>query len=87
MKYILYTSESEWDTSNSNMETHFSIPDGRGCERYAKIEQVGNKENDDYGKYIFPVCNDGSYICTDQFPSDELVDFNPLWNIPPVPPG
>ena len=82
MKFILYTTRSDWEASNSLMDTHFGIPDGRGCERYAEIKQVGNEENADYGKYIFPVCEIGSYICTDQFPSDEQVDFDPTWNLP-----
>lgn len=82
MKYILYSSSSTWQTSNSQMNTHFSLPDGRGCERYALISQVGNEENANYGKYIFPVCVIGNYACTDQFPSDQQVNFDPTWNIP-----
>lgn len=87
MKYILYSTNSDWTESNSDMNTHFGIPDGRGCLTYALISQVGNEENANYGKYIFPVCDKGSYSCTDQFPQEEQVVFDPTWNIYPPLPG
>ena len=82
MKFILYSGTSSWQTSNSAMNTLFGLPDGRGCERYAEISQVGNEENSNYGKYIFPVCVVGAYACTDQFPSNQQVNFDPTWNLP-----
>tara|TARA_R110000824_G_C14998218_1_gene655930 strand:+ start:420 stop:674 length:255 start_codon:yes stop_codon:yes gene_type:complete len=83
MKFILYSNRSDWQASNSEMNTYFSLPDGIGCERYAEIMQVGNEQSANYGKYIFPVCVNGDYACTDQFPSNEQVDFDPSWNLPP----
>jgi len=82
MKYILYSTIDEWNESNSDMNTHFGLPDSHGTERYAMIQHVENSKNADYGKYIFPVCDKGSFICTHLFPADEQVDFNPDWNPP-----
>ena len=73
MKYILYSTEDEWNESNSDMNTYFGLPDSHGTERYATVQQVENSKNSDYGKYI---------ICTNLFPADEQVDFNPDWNPP-----
>jgi len=84
MKYILYSTQAEWDESNENMNTHFALPNSE-TQRYAKISQVGNSKNADYGKYIFPVCDNGSFVCTNLFPANEQVDFNPSWNLPPDP--
>ena len=86
-KYRLYDTTSEWDSRNASLETHLGIPNGKGPLRYAEISQVGNPENDDYEKYIMPVCMDGTWKCDDQFDASNLVDFDPTWNLPPAPPG
>ena len=86
MKYILYSTEDEWNESNSDMNTHFGLPDSNGTARYATIQQVENSKNADYGKYIFPVCDVGDFICTNLFPADEQVDYNQGWPNPEQPP-
>ena len=86
-KYRLYDTPSEWASRNASLEIHLGIPNGKGTLRYAEISQVGNPENDDYEKYIMPVCMDGTWKCDDQFDASNLVDFDPTWNLPPLPPG
>ena len=86
-KYRLYDTTSEWNSRNASLETHLGIPNGAGTLRYADLLEVGNDENADYGKYIMPVCMNGTWKCDDQFVASNLVDFDPTWNLPPVPPG
>ena len=85
-KYKLYDTEAEWVTKNASLETILGIPDGHGTLRYAEILQVGNAENADFGKYIMPVCMDGTWKCDDEFTASDLVPFDPTWNLPPDPP-
>ena len=80
MKYRLYASQSGWTSRNNSLEAHLGIPDGKGTKSYAVIERVGNSENADYGKYIMPVCTEGTWKCDDQFNLSSLVDFDPTWN-------
>jgi len=82
MKYILYSTETAWNASNTAMNTLFGLPDGNGNERYAEIKQVTNEENSDYGKYIFPVTTEGSFITVDKFNVSEMVEFDPTWSPP-----
>jgi hypothetical protein len=82
MKYRLYSSTSGWNNRNSSLEEHLGIPDGEGTLRYAIRTSVTNSENSDYGKYIMPVVTEGKWKCDDEFPSSDLVDFDPTWNLP-----
>jgi len=82
VKYRLYASQSGWTSRNNSLQLHLGIPDGKGTTSYAEIQQVGNSENSDYGKYIMPVCEDGTWKCDDQFNSSDLVDYDPTWNVP-----
>ncbi len=82
MKYILYTTEEEWDASNDAMNTFFGLPDANGNERYAEIKQVTNEDHSHYGKYIFPITTQGSFITTDQFNVNEMVEFDSTWSPP-----
>lgn len=81
MKYILYSTEDEWNASNNAMNNLFGLPDGNGNERYAEISEVINEGNSDYGKYIFPVTTQGSFIAVDEFNVSEMVEFDPTWLI------
>jgi len=80
MKYRLYSSRSGWTSRNNSLESHLGIPDGNGTLHYAQISEVENSENADFGKYIMPVMTEGKWKCDDQFPSSDLVDFDPEWN-------
>ena len=82
MKYILYDTESAWNASNTSMNNFFGLPDSHGNERYAEISQVTNEENSNYGKYIFPVTTQGSFITVDKFNVTEMVEFDPTWSPP-----
>ena len=82
MKYRLYSTSSGWTSRNNSLEAHFGIPDGHGTLRYAEISQVTNPDNSNYGKYIMPVCEEGTWKCDDQFNSSDLVDYDPTWNVP-----
>ena len=82
MKYILYSTDTAWNASNTAMNNLFGLPDDHGNERYAEIKQVTNEENADYGKYIFPVTTEGSFIAVDKFNVTEMVEFDPTWSPP-----
>jgi hypothetical protein len=84
MKYRLYSSRSGWNSRNDSLETHLGIPNGTQTLRYAIISQVTNPDNANYDKYIMPVCTEGMWKCDDQFPSSDLVDYDPTW-YPPAP--
>ena len=86
-KYKLYATESGWTSKNASLETHLGIPDGEGTLRYARLAEVGNSANADYGKFIMPVLMEGVWECDDQFDPSDLVDFDPTWNLPSDPPG
>lgn len=81
MKYRLYSTRLGWTSRNDSLEAHFGIPDGHGTLRYAEISQVTNPDNSNYGKYIMPVCEDGTWKCDDQFNSSDLVDYDPTWDV------
>jgi len=82
MKYILYSTDTAWNASNTAMNNLFGLPDSNGNERYAEISQVTNEDNADYGKYIFPVTTEGSFIAVDKFNVTEMVEFDPTWSPP-----
>lgn len=82
MKYILYSTDTAWNASNTAMNNLFGLPDDHGNERYAEISQVTNEDNSDYGKYIFPVTTQGSFIAVDKFNVSEMVEFDPTWSPP-----
>ena len=86
MKYRLYSTRSGWTSRNASLESHIGIPDGKGTLRYAEITEVNNPENEDYEKYIMPVCTEGTWKCDDQFNASDLVDYDPTWFLPPPPP-
>lgn len=86
MKYRLYSTRSGWTSRNASLESHLGIPDGKGTLRYAEITEVNNPENEDYEKYIMPVCTEGTWKCDDQFNPSDLVDYDPTWFLPPPPP-
>jgi hypothetical protein len=79
MKYILYDTDEAWNASNDAMNTFFGLPDNNGNERYAEIQQVDNLSHNDFGKYIFPVTTQGSFITVDKFNVSEMVEFDPTW--------
>jgi hypothetical protein len=82
MKFRLYSSQSDWTSRNSSLESHLGIPNGNGTFRYASVWQVENPENADYEKYIIPVCTEGTWKCDDQFNPSDLVDYDPTWELP-----
>jgi len=86
MKYRLYSTRSGWTSRNASLESHLGIPDGKGTLRYTEITEVNNPENEDYEKYIMPVCTEGTWKCDDQFNASDLVDYDPTWFLPPPPP-
>lgn len=78
-KYILYSTQEEWDASNEAMNTLFGLPDDKGNERYAEIQQVSNLGHNDFGKYIFPITTTGNYVTINEFNVSDMVEFDPEW--------
>jgi len=81
-KYILYSTEEEWNASNEAMNTLFGLPDVHGNERYAEIQQVSNLGHNDFGKYIFPITTQGNFITLNEFNVSDMVEFDPDWADP-----
>ena len=79
MKFRLYAAESEWTAKNAALETHLGIPDDAGTDRYAVVSQVSNPEHVDYGKFIMPAAEEGTWSCADEFDEANLVPFDPAW--------
>ena len=77
MKYILYSTDTAWNASNTAMNTLFGLPDDNGNERNAEIKQVTNEDDANYGKYILPVPNEGSFITVVKFNVSEMDEFDP----------
>ena len=80
MKYRLYDTSAEWVNKNESLEEHLGIPSGNTV-RYAEVSQVTNPDNSNFGKYIMPVCEDGTWKCDDQFNASDLVDYDPTWDV------
>jgi hypothetical protein len=78
-KYILYSTQEEWNASNEAMNTLFGLPDSNGNERYAEIQQVSNLGHNDFGKYIFPITTTGNYVTINEFNVSDMVEFDPEW--------
>jgi hypothetical protein len=78
-KYILYSTQEEWNASNDAMNTLFGLPDSHGNERYAEIQQVSNLGHNDFGKYIFPITTTGNYVTINEFNVSDMVEFDPEW--------
>ncbi len=78
-KYILYSTQEEWNASNDAMNTLFGLPDSHGNERYAEIQQVSNLGHNDFGKYIFPITTAGNYVTINEFNVSDMVEFDPEW--------
>jgi len=78
-KYILYSTQEEWNASNDAMNTLFGLPDSHGNERYAEIQQVSNLGHNDFGKYIFPITTQGNYVTINEFNVSDMVEFDPEW--------
>jgi len=78
-KYILYSTQEEWNASNDAMNTLFGLPDSNGNERYAEMAQVSNPDHADYGKYIFPITTRGNYVTINEFNVSDMVEFDPEW--------
>ena len=78
-KYILYSTQEEWNASNDAMNALFGLPDIHGNERYAEITQVSNSEHADFGKYIFPITTTGNYVTINEFNVSDMVEFDPEW--------
>lgn len=81
-KYILYSTQEEWDASNDAMNTLFGLPDSHGNERYAEVSQVSNPAHNDFGKYIFPITTSGNYATINEFNVSDMVEFDPEWSDP-----
>ena len=79
-KYILYSTQEEWNASNDAMNTLFGLPDIHGNERYAEIQQVSNLSHNDFGKYIFPITTTGNYVTINEFNVSDMVEFDPEWS-------
>jgi len=79
-KYILYSTQEEWNASNDAMNTLFGLPDIHGNERYAEITQVSNLGHNDFGKYIFPITTQGNYVTINEFNVSDMVEFDPEWS-------
>jgi len=79
-KYILYSTQEEWNASNEAMNTLFGLPDSNGNERYAEIQQVSNLGHNDFGKYIFPITTTGNYVTINEFNVSDMVEFDPEWS-------
>lgn len=78
-KYILYSTEEEWNTSNDAMNTMFGLPDSNGNQRYSEIQQVNNLGHNDFGKYIFPITTTGNFVTLNEFNVSDMVEFDPEW--------
>ena len=78
-KYILYSTQEEWNASNEAMNTLFGLPDSNGNKRYAEIQQVSNLGHNDFGKYIFPITTTGNYVTINEFNVSDMVEFDPEW--------
>ena len=78
-KYILYSTEEEWNASNEAMNTLFGLPDSNVNKRYAEIQQVSNLGHNDFGKYIFPITTTGNYVTINEFNVSDMVEFDPEW--------
>ena len=78
-KYILYSTQEEWNASNDAMNTLFGLPDSLGNGRYAEIQQVSNLGHNDFGKYIFPITTTGNYVTINEFNVSDMVEFDPEW--------
>jgi hypothetical protein len=78
-KYILYSTQEEWNASNDAMNALFGLPDSHGNERYAEIQQVSNLSHNDFGKYIFPITTTGNFVTLNEFNVSDMVEFDPEW--------
>jgi len=81
-KYILYSTQEEWNASNDAMNTLFGLPDINGNERYAEMAQVSNSDHADYDKYIFPITTQGNFVTLNEFDISDMVEFDPEWADP-----
>lgn len=81
-KYILYSTQEEWDASNDAMATLFGLPDSNGNQRYAEVTQVTNPNHNDFGKYIFPITTTGSFVTLNEFNVSDMVERDPEWTDP-----
>ena len=81
MKFKLFVAEEDWDAKEAELRTAFNIPNPT-TSAFAPKTQVGNPDNDDYEKYIYPVPSEPARDARPYFNANELVDYDETWQLP-----
>lgn len=84
MKYKLTETSTEYNAKNKEVESLLGIPSGSTSSYAIELLQVNNSSHSDYGKYLFPVVENGAWKCDQHFEASELKEYDSDWFLPIV---
>ena len=79
MKYLI---TEDFDGNFAKIQTALGLP-SVDATTYCTPQTVTNENNADFGKFIIPIKESGTWKCDQLYDASELEDFDPDW----YPPG